>query len=216
MTTASADTDTTDRLAALTDALTAQGWTYLRDVYTEPQWRSQIHELQSPDGRLRLDASRYPDGHMIARLSAEAVRTGPKRRPAWMTDLHEVPLATALAAIKSASGPELEPDDNARLAQAFGQNIGPHLVEAQLRAHGWEESEDPETDRDGCITEIEWESENGEHHVLWHAEDQFDSGGWTVTCWRTDEQGISRTADTQASQYTPAAVIAALALTDES
>lgn len=204
----------TDRTEALTSSLLAAGWSYLREVYAEPQWRSQIHELQAPDGRLRLDASLFPDGHMIARLSAEAVRTGSAPRPAWMTDLHEVPLVTALAAIEAASGPELEPDEKARLAQAFGQSIGPDLVEAQLRARGWEESEDPETDRDGCITEIEWESENGERRVLWHAEDRFDSGGWIVTRWHTDERGVSHGAETHASQYTPAAVITALALTE--
>ncbi|WP_194913261.1 hypothetical protein [Catenulispora rubra] len=205
-------TTTTDRLAALTDALTAEGWTYVREVYTEPQWRSRIHELQCPEGRLRLDASLFPDGHVIARLSAEAIRTGPAPRPAWMTDLHEVPLAAALAAVSAANGPESEPDEDAHLAQAFGQNIRPRLLEALLITEGWDLTTDPEEDRDGRIIEVEWESADGHRRVLWEAEDRFDSGGWTVTRWHTDVHGASRSAVTQVSQYTPVAVIAALAM----
>lgn len=213
MSTASAP-DTTAETTALTQALLEAGWSYTSPIRTEPQWRSRIHELASPDGRLSVDAAVFPDGHMTARLSAKAVRTGPTPRPDWTADLHTVPLSAALAAVKAASEPEPEPDEQTRLAQAFGQNIGPHQVDTLLRAKGWEHSTEPDEDRDGRVTEIEWESARGHEFVVWNAEDRFDSGGWTVTHWHTDEHNVSRPTDTYASQNAPATVITALALAD--
>ncbi|MFD0635349.1 hypothetical protein ACFQ9X_31190 [Catenulispora yoronensis] len=39
---------TTDRTAALTGALTEQGWTYTREPYAEPQFRIQVHPSTAP------------------------------------------------------------------------------------------------------------------------------------------------------------------------
>ena len=185
---------TTDRTEALTSSLLAAGWSYTCEVRTEPQWRNQIHELASPDGRLHVQASRYRDGFRIASLSADSVRTGPGRRPGWMAELHEVPLPVALAAIKAA-----DPADRAASAAE---------VAAALTAQGWTQR-DNITER-GRVLERAWDSKDGTRSVSWFPADEYDLGGWTVTRPGPDE----RPGDSQISQYTPAAVITALALTD--
>lgn len=192
--TATAAEATTDRTEALTSRLLAAGWSYTGEVRTEPQWRSQIHELASPDGRLRIDASRQRDGFLIARLSADAVRTDPGRRPGWMADLHEVPLPIALAAAEAA-----DPGDRPASAAE---------IAAALTAHGWNQREDI-TER-GRVLERAWDSADATRTVAWFPADEHDLGGWTVTRPGPDE----RAADSEISQYTPTAVICALALTD--
>jgi hypothetical protein len=190
-----ANTDTAaDHIAALTATLVAQGWTYLREIYTDPQWRSQVHELQSPNGLLRLDASKFPNGNTIARLSAEAVCTDPNRAPGWMVDLHEVSLAVALAAVKAATGPSGAP---------YPTQVA---VSAALSAQGWRQP--PDVIERSRLIERVWESPDGERYVSWNPADLHDEGGWSV-----GRPGPSN-APTQISQHTPAAVIAALALTD--
>lgn len=187
-------TPSTDPTTALTTALLDRGWTYANPVRTERQWHSQIHEVASPDGRLYVDASAFPDGHMIARLSADAVRTDPGRTPAWMADLHEVPLAVALAAVRAAAD----------------SGISPHptvvTVTAALAGHGW--TQYPDITERGCLLQREWQSPDGTRSVRWNPADQDDEGGWSV-----DREGPGD-GETLASQHTPAAVITALALTD--
>jgi hypothetical protein len=197
--------------AALARNLLADGWTHVRDGRTEPAPGAEVHELASPDGRLRLDAARYSDGRMTARLSARPVRTGPVHSPGWEADLHEVPLPVALAAVKAAADPDL--DAGTQHAQPFGEDTGPHLVGALLTAQGWEVETEPEEDRDGRITEIEWVLPDGGRAVCWSVEDRLGTAGWSITRWRCDERTRHAT-DTYASAHTPAAVIAALALTD--
>ena len=184
---------TTDRTAALTSALTEQGWTYTREPYAEPQFRLEIHPLDSPDGRLHIDASRHrDDGFMTARLSAEAVRTDPGRRPGWMAELHEVPLPVALAAITAASG----------------ENDFDPCVQDVLTAHGWTRREDI-TERERVL-ERAWDSPDRTRTVSHLPGDNFEPGYWLVG--RPGPDG--KPAESQISQYTPAAVITALALTD--
>ncbi|GAA2039254.1 hypothetical protein GCM10009839_46420 [Catenulispora yoronensis] len=186
---------TTDRTAALTGALTEQGWTYTREPYAEPQFRIQVHPLDSPDGRLHIDASRHrDDGFMIARLSAEAVRTDPGRRPGWMVELHEVPLPVALAAVKAAD-PDHRPASAAEIAAA-------------LTADGWTQREDI-TER-GRLLERAWDSPDCTSNLSHLPGDKFESGYWLVS--RPGPDG--KNAESQISQYTPAAVITTLALTD--
>jgi hypothetical protein len=197
MTTDTAAEPTIDATAALTTALLGQGWAYTNPVRTERQWRSRIHELASPDGRLSLDASAFPDGHMIARLSAEAVRTGPGRAPGWMADLHEVPLPVALAAVTAAADLD-RPPHPAVVA-----------VTAALAGVGWAQHTDV-TER-GRLLERQWESPDGQRFVRWCPADRDDEGGWTVERHRPDGEA----AETHISQHTPAAVITALALTDD-
>lgn len=182
-------TTTDDPTDTLTRALLAEGWSYTREVRTEPQWRSQIHELDSPDRRLHLNASRYPDGSMIARLSAEAAHTDPGRAPGWMADLHEVPLTTALAVIKAAtSAPSAD-------------------VASTLAAEGWTQQQDI-TEHDGRLLERAWESPDESRTVVWWPADRFDLGGWEIT--RPGPKGPASTS--LASQFTPAPVLTALAL----
>jgi hypothetical protein len=187
-------TTTPISITDLTAALTAQGWTYLREVYTDAHQHNEIHELGSPDGRLRLDASIHPDGFVIARLSADAVRTDPGRSPGWVADLHEVPLPVALAAVKAA-------------ADSSPNSHRIHLaVTAALVAHGWEQ--DADTTERGRLVERTWESPDSPRTVVWNPADDFDEGGWTI--YRDGPED----GKTNISQYTPAAVITALALTN--
>ncbi|ACU72938.1 hypothetical protein Caci_4073 [Catenulispora acidiphila DSM 44928] len=170
---------TTDRTEALTSSLLAAGWSYTCEVRTEPQWRSQIHELASPDGRLHLHASRYPDGDMIASLSADsASTTGPGRRPGWMAELHEVPLPVALRRGHAA---------RARLDTTRGHHRARPRTGARLGQPG------PRP-----------------HRVPPLPGNKFEPGYWLVG--RPGPDG--KHAETQISLHTPAAVIAALALTD--
>jgi hypothetical protein len=189
-------TDPTTATAATTliSALQERGWTYANPVRTERQWRSQVHELASPDRRLYLDASTFPDGHMIARLSVEALSTGSDRTPGWMAELHEVPLGVALAAVTAAA----EPDPTSYPT--------PVAVSAALAGHGW--TQYPDVTERGRLLQRQWASPDGARCVRWNPADQFDEGGWTV-----DREGPGD-AETQISQHTPAAVITALALTD--
>ena len=184
----------TDTTTALTSALLKQGWTYANPVRTERQWRSQIHELTSPDRRLFVDASAFPDGHMIARLSAEAVGTGWDRAPGWMADLHEVPLSVALAAIKAVADPVRSP------------HPVPVAVSAALAGAGW--AQPPDITERGRLLAREWVSPDGTRAVRWNPADQHDEGGWSV------EREGPGDGETQISQHTPAAVITALALAD--
>ena len=183
---------TTDRTEALTSSLLAAGWSYTCEVRTEPQWRTQIHELASPDGRLHIHASRHRDGFLIASLAAEAVRTDPGRRPGWMAELHEVPLPVALAAITAASE----------------ENGFAPCVQDALTAHGWTRREDI-TERDRVL-ERAWDSPNRTRTVSHLPGDKFEPGYWLVGRPGPDR----RNAETQISLHAPAAVIAALALTD--
>lgn len=199
--------------AALARTLLAEGWTHLRDGRTEPAQGTEIHELASPDGRLRLDAARYPDGRMTARLSDRPVGDGPVRAPGWETDLHEVPLPAALAAVNAAREPtEPDLDQGTQIARSFGQT-GPHLVGALLTAQGWEVETEPEEDRDGRITEIEWVLPDGGRTACWSVEDRLGTASWSITRWHSDGRTHHNT-ETYASGHTPPAVIAALALTD--
>lgn len=195
----SADTapDITTETTALIRALLQDGWTYANPVRTERQWRSRIHELASPDGLLYLDAAVFPDGHMTARLSAEAVRTEPAPVPGWMVDLHEVPLTVALAAVKAAAAPGRPPH---AAAVALG---------AALAGHGW--TQWPDITERNRLLRRKWESPDGERFVRWNPADSFDEGGWTIS--RPGPGGDD--ADTEISQHTPASVITALALTDD-
>ncbi|HTJ72615.1 MAG TPA: hypothetical protein VL551_34070 [Actinospica sp.] len=200
--------------AALARNLLAEGWTHARDDRAEAAQGTEIHELESPDGRLRLAAARFPDDRMTARLSARPVRTGPVHSPGWEADLHEVPLPVALAAVKAAVEPT-DPDLDAgtRLARSFGQDTGPHLVGALLTAQGWEVETEPEEDLDeGRITCIEWVSPGG-RAVCWSVEERLETVSWSITRWHSDGR-THRATDTYASQHTPPALIAALALTD--
>lgn len=185
---------TTDRTEALTSSLLAAGWSYAREVRTDPLSRSQIHELASPDGRLHIHASRHRDGFLIASLSADAVRTDPGRRPGWMAELHEVPLPIALAAAQAAD-PDARP---ARLAE----------VAAALTERGWTQREDI-TERDRLL-ERAWDSPDRTRALSHLPGDKFEPGFWLVG--RPGPDG--KHAETQISLHTPAAVIAALALTD--
>ncbi|NUR31154.1 MAG: hypothetical protein HOV83_35805 [Catenulispora sp.] len=185
-------TDSITETTALTAALLADGWTYTHPVRTEPQRRTRIHELASGDGRLNLDAAEFPDGHMTAQLSVEAVRIGPGRRPGWMAELHAVPLPVALAAITAASGNGSNP-----------------CVQDVLTAYGWTQREDI-TERDRVL-ERAWDSPDGTRTVSHLPGDRFESGYWLVG--RPGPDG--RHAETQISLQTPAAVITALALTDD-
>lgn len=180
---------TCDRTAALTGALTARGWTYTRPISTDSQWRSTRHQLESTDGLLHIDAAAYPDGFMIAQLSAEAVRTEPQRRPGWMAEIHEVPLTAVFAAIAASEPPEQD-------------------LPATLLAAGW--SQQPDVCERGRVLERRWTSPDATRSVSWDPGDEHDLGGWTVT--RPGPDG--HPADTQASQHTPPPVLAALALTD--
>lgn len=186
-------TDTTPRAAtettALTRALLEKGWTYARPVYTEPQWRSQIHHLEHPDGRLQITVSRYPAGNTTAQLAAEAIRTG-DHQPGWMAEL-QVPLDVALAVVTAATGPEPTYDD----------------LDLALTARGWQQAEDFRASADGRLLERTWSCPDKTRSVSWLP---GDDGGWIIT--RPGPTG--RSADSQASAHTPAAVITALALTD--
>jgi hypothetical protein len=82
-----------------------------------------------------------------------------------------------------------------------------------LTAEGWEVETEPEEDRDGRVTEIEWVSPDGERSACWNDKDAFGPGGWTITHWHRDEHD-KRAAETYASPCPPPAVIAALALAD--
>lgn len=187
-----ADSSAAHTAAALTGALLAAGWSYTRDVRTEPQWRSEIHELDSPDGRLHVAASRFPDGSMTARLTAQAVRTDPARTPGWSADLHQIPLPAALSAIEAAAAP-----------------AAPGHLASTLTAHGWTQRQDV-TGHDGRLLERAWDSPDAARAVCWFPADEFDLGGWTIT--RPAPAG--HPADSHASQFTPARVLAALALAD--
>ncbi|MEY9861400.1 hypothetical protein ABH935_007041 [Catenulispora sp. GAS73] len=184
--------DANAETTALIRALLADGWTYSGPVRTESQWRSRIHELASPDGRLSVDVAVFPNGRTTARLSAEAVRTGPATAPGWMVDLHEVPLCVALAAVKAATdtGPSPYP--------------AAETVAAELARCGWEQRVDV-TER-GRLVEREWDSRNLHRFVRWFPADACDVGGWAI--------GREGPEATQISQHTPAAVITALALTE--
>jgi len=194
--TASAAETTVDRTTELTTALLDQGWTYTREVHTEPYQRGQVHELDSPDGALHIDAVRYPHyGFHLARLSADAVRTDPGRRPGWMADLHHVPLPAALAAVTAAADPADPAQSGAEVAAA-------------LAKHGWKQREDI-TER-GRVLERAWDSADSTRTVSWFPADDHDLGGWTVS--RPGSHELPD--DSHISQHTPAAVITALALTD--
>jgi hypothetical protein len=200
--------------AAVARTLLADGWIHVRDGRTEPGDDLEIHELASPDGRLHLEAARYPDGRMTARLSARPVSAGPVRAPRWEADLHEVPLPVALAAVKAATdpaGPDL--DAATRHARSFGQDTAPRLVEALLTAQGWEVETEPEEDRDGRIAEIEWVCHEGRRAVCWSVEERLGTVSWSIARWHSDGRAHHPT-DTYASEHTPPAVIAALALAD--
>ena len=201
--------------AAIARNLLADGWTHVRDGRTEPGDDLEIHELASPDGRLHLEAARYPDGRMTARLSERPVSAGPVRAPRWEADLYEVPLTVALAAVKAALEPA-EPDLDAATqnARSFGQDTASRLVEALLTAQGWEVITEPEEDRDGRITEIEWVLPDGGRTVCWSVEERLGTASWSITRWHSDGRA-HHPAETYASGHTPPAVIAALALTDE-
>lgn len=186
--------DTTETIA-LTRALLEAGWSYTSPIRTEPQWRSRIHELASPDGRLTVHACVYPDGRTTASLSAEAVRTGPSPVPGWMADLDQLALSVVLAAVDAA------PDD------APGPRPAEVAVAAALTAAGWTQHADIK--ERGRTLEREWADPDLTRYVRWHPADQHDAGGWTV-----DREG-SGGATSQISQHTPAAVITALALTDD-
>jgi hypothetical protein len=187
-----ADSSAGHTAAALTGALLTAGWTYTREVRTEPQWRSEIHELDSPDRRLHVAASRFPDGSMIARLTAQAARTDPAPTPGWSADLHQIPLPAALSVIEAAAAP-----------------TAPENVASTLAAHGWTQREDV-TEADGRLLERAWDSPDATHTASWFPPDEFDLGGWMIT--RPGSNG--RAADSHASQFTPAAVLTALALAD--
>ena len=200
--------------AAVARTLLADGWTHVRDGRTEPGEDLEIHELASPDGRLHLEAARYPDGRMTARLSARPVSAGPVRAPRWEADLHEVPLTAAFAAVKAATDPA-DPDPGVRTRRAwrFGQDAVPRLVGALLTAQGWKVKNELEEDSDGRIAAIEWVCHEDRRAVCWSVEERLGTVSWNIARWHSDGRAHHPT-DTYASEHTPPAVIAALALTD--
>ncbi|WP_194909620.1 hypothetical protein [Catenulispora rubra] len=183
--------DTTTEATALIQALLENGWSYTGPIRSEPQWRSRIHELASPDGRLSLDAAVFPDGHLTAHLSAEAIRTELAPVPGWMVDLHYVPLTVAVAAVKAAAAPTRAAHTGA-------------AVNTALVLHRW--ARRPDVTERGRLLEREWQSPDRRRFVRWFPADRHDEGGWDV--------GREGSEATQISQHTPPAVIIALALTD--
>ncbi|NUP46258.1 MAG: hypothetical protein HOW97_02930 [Catenulispora sp.] len=174
----------------LTESLTARGWIHTKPMSLDPQWRSVRESLEDPDGRLHLDAAVYPDGHLVAHLSAEATRSaaGGLITPGWMADLSEWPREAILAAITAATA-EPEPDLPDTLKQA-----------------GWEQLADIR--QAGRLLERSWTSPDGSASLTWAPADDHDLGGWGVIREIDGER-----LEANASQHTPPAILTALALT---
>lgn len=174
----------------LIEALTARGWIRTQPMSLDPQWRSVRESLEDPEGRLHLDVSVYPDGHLIAHLSAEATRSaaGGLIAPGWMVDLSKWPHETILAATTAAAEP------------------APDLADT-LKQAGWEQLADIR--EAGRLLERSWTSPDGTASLTWAPADAHDLGGWGVIREIDGER-----LEANASQDTPPAILTALALTD--
>jgi hypothetical protein len=199
-------TDTTSSCSAtVAQTLLADGWTYTHDIATDPGGGTQVHQLASLDGALTLNVHDVSDGLCLSTLTARSVRTGGKRRRFWSAQF-SAPLPIALAVITAA-----------RQATTISH---PDSVESLLTAAGWRERpdepdedleddydyDDDYEDEDGPQIRT-WGAPNGDRWVTWFGPDD-DPAFWDV------DRITSGNTRARLTQHTPAAVIAAVALTD--
>lgn len=182
-------TDPLALLETLTEELARAGFT--RDPEPATGAGGATHRLlTSPDGAVHIHATAYRFGELQATLHGLDPRGG-HSAPAWRAGTAALPASALLQAARAAAEPENAP-------------IEAYLVEA-----GWDlESCEYEGPR---LLEARWADPARTRTACYLAPDApFDPGGWLIT--RPDSQ--SAHAHLDASPTTPAAVIAALALTD--
>jgi hypothetical protein len=193
----------------LTQALTAQGWTPTGEhPAAMPGARSR--ELTSRDGLLTAWVSAVPGGCSIL-LTAKTVQRPDLRRRGWQAQLDALPLPVVLAAIAAASE---EPTAS-----------WPTRAERLLTDAGWHEqpAEDDEFDDededeqvvfefhdslDDAFLYRAWATPDSTRQVQWFGPDD-DPAHWSIR-----RAAGERSHHTHLTHYAPAAVIAALALTD--
>jgi hypothetical protein len=181
-TTATTSTDNT--LTAWAAALTATGWT-VHDKQP-PAYLAGLKELTDPAGRVLARACAYPEGSRIEVTLLSTART-PSGGATWHVIAGWLPAPVVIAAARDA--------DEA----AIGTAAGDLLTAAGWRLQRYEASAD--------LVEHDWESPDGSRTAHYETEAGCD-GGWRLT--RPGQAG--RAEQISAAQNTPAALIAALAL----
>lgn len=193
---------------ALPEALIAEGWTSTGKNRAAAGHEERCRELRSRDGLLTVWVSTSPSGSSIL-LTAKVVNRPGMRRRGWQAQLDRLPEPVALAAITAAG---LEPADS-----------WPTGAESMLTAAGWqpkpdadESDDDPDEQGvfefydslDDAFLHFAWASPDGTRSVEWFGPDD-DPAFWSI-----DRPGGERRPFARLTHYAPAAVIAALALTD--
>ena len=185
-------TDPHALLGVLTEELVRAGFTRNPDpAPTAPRIGGATHRLlTSPDANVQIHATAYQFGELQATLHGLDPR-GRVRAPIWRAGTAALSASALIHAVRAAAEPGTAP------------------IEAWLVEAGW--------DLDGCeydgprLLEARWADPKRTRSVSYLAPDEpFDPGGWLIT--RPDQQ--SARAHLDATDATPAAVIAALALTD--
>lgn len=192
---------------ALIQALIADGWTRPGE-HRAAGAGEPGPELTSRDGLLTTSVLAAQEGCSLL-LTAKTVRRPETRRHGWQAQLDAVPLPVALAAITAAGeDPAVSP--------------GPS-TEVLLAAAGWHEQPDDEPDDedgdgegvfefynslDGGPLYRAWASPDGTGHVEWFGPDN-DPAFWSIKRATSERGNWARL-----THHAPAAVIAALALSD--
>ena len=186
-------TDPYALLEALTEELVRAGFTREPDPALAPATGvgGATHRLlTSPDAAVRIHATAYRFGELQATVHGLDLRAG-VRALVWRAGTAALPANALIHAARAAAEPETAP------------------IEAWLMEAGW--------DLDDCeydgprLLEARWADPERTRTASYLApDDPFDPGGWLIT--RPDQQ--SDRAHLDATAATPAAVIAALALTD--
>ncbi|HTJ72614.1 MAG TPA: hypothetical protein VL551_34065 [Actinospica sp.] len=182
-------TDPHALLEALTEELLRAGFTREADPATGIG-RATHRLLVSPDAAVQIHATAYRFGELQATLHGLDPR-GAVRAPAWRAGTAALPASALLQAARAAAEPDTAP------------------IEAWLVEAGWDLDE---CEYDGPrLLEARWANLERTRSACYLAPDEpCDPGGWLIT--RPDLQ--SARAHLDATATTPAAVIAALALTD--
>lgn len=179
--------------ATVTQALLADGWTYVCEVHTHPV-SGEVHQLASPDGYLELHMHDVSRGLCFVTLTART--RGDKARRFWNAQI-AMSAPIALAVISA--------------ARQATSTANPDSIEPLLAAAGWHERHDdpdPEDDGEGGPLIRTWAAPDGTRSVTWFGPDD-DPAFWSIDRPALDSGGISA----RLTHHTPAHVIAAAALT---
>ena len=186
-------TDPHALLEALTEELVRAGFTREPDPALAPATgigRATHRLLTSPDAAARIHATAYRFGELQATIHGLDPR-GQVRAPVWRAGTAALPASALIQAARAAAEPGTAP------------------IDAWLEEAGW--------DLDDCeyegprLLEARWANPERTRSASYLAPDEpFEPGGWLIT--RPDQQSVRAHLDATAA--TPAAVIAALALTD--